>query len=62
MLESLAVVFALAGLAAVVTEILRNDPGLISEITSDVRAMALPSRFRAVRGDRCREPRRPSSC
>lgn len=43
-LEILALVFALAGLAAVITEILGHDPRLLGEIVTDVRAMARPER------------------
>lgn len=41
-LEILAVVFAFAGLAAVISEILAHDPGILDEIVTDVRAMARP--------------------
>lgn len=41
-LEILALVFSLAGLAAVVSEIVTRDSGLLLEIVTDVRAMARP--------------------
>ena len=41
-LEILALVFSLAGLAAVVSEIVTRDPGLLWEIVTDVRAVARP--------------------
>ena len=41
-LEIFALVFALAGLAAVISEIVSHDPGLLDEIVTDVRAMARP--------------------
>ncbi|HYG88169.1 MAG TPA: hypothetical protein VD978_18135 [Azospirillum sp.] len=41
-LETLAIVFAFAGLAAVISEIVAHDPGLLDEIVTDVRAMARP--------------------
>lgn len=39
-LEIAVVVVALAALAAVIHEIVDHDPGLLLEITTDVRAMA----------------------
>ena len=43
-LETLIAVAAVAGLAAVVTEILVKDPSVLSELTTDVRKMAEPDR------------------
>lgn len=41
-LEIFALVFALSGLAAVISEIIAHDPGLLNEIATDVRRMARP--------------------
>jgi hypothetical protein len=43
-LEMLALVFALVGLVAVIAEIIMKDPGALSEIVTDVTAMAQPER------------------